>query len=150
MDKIYDLTIREASERLEVSETTIRRMIKRGQLTRIYGKGERGRILKFSSEEVDQLIKQGERLATLPMQLDNLQLTELAKLIDHGKADAYKEELDELKLKYDELLQRHEVVVYKLGASENRTKELEVEAESLRMQAKKGIWNRIKDWWRWW
>lgn len=125
MDKDYDLTILEASLRLGVSMSTIRRMIKRGQLTRIYDQGKRGKIIKLSSEEVDQLVIQRGRVATLPNHLS-------AQLIKAGKYEAIKRELDELKTKYEALLFRY-------GASESRNRELE---------ARSSWWDRFKGWLR--
>lgn len=125
MNKEYDLTIQEASERLGVSESTIRRLIKRGQLTKEYEKAKRGKRLKLSSAEIDQMLSHRDRVS---------------KREDLISYDAYQE----LRREHEELKIRYEAVVYRLGAVEARYKELEIEAGSLR--SRKGLWERIKDW----
>jgi len=122
----YDLNIKEASKRLGVSVSTVRRLIKSGQLSKKYVKARRGRQIRVSTDEVDQILNQREQVSD--------RADELTK---------YKLVYEESQRQYDELLQRYETVVYRLGATESRLKELE--AESLRIQAKKGIFERIKN-----
>jgi len=129
MDKVYDLTIGQASEQLGVSESTIRRLIKKGQLTKEYEKAKRGKKLRLSSAEIEQLISNRDRV----LKRENL--------INY-------EVYEELRREHEELKARYDAVVYRLGAVETRYKELEAEAESLRERAKKGFWDKIKEWWR--
>lgn len=124
MNKVYDVTIRDASEQLGCSISTVRRLIKRGQLSKRYEKGKRGNIIRLSSAEVDQL-KDGRR--------DNVS----KRAVKRGNQMVSLEVYNSLQKRLDGLLQKYEVVVYKLGASESRNRELE---------ARSSWWDRFKGW----
>jgi len=140
MNKKYDISIKEAIEILGLSDTSIRRLIKSGRLSKRYEKAKRGKIIKLSLDEITKLKEERDKLSPKVPKEDK-------ETVGLGAYNELEKRYIELQKMYNELQQRHEVVVYKLGASETRTKELEREAESLR-KTKKGIWDRIKDWWR--
>jgi len=129
MAKDYNITIREASEILGVSITTIRRYIRSGQLSKVYVQGKYGNTIMLCKEELDQLTK-GRGQGSLTTE----------QMIKVGR-------YEELKTQYEALKREHEALLFRLGAIETKYKELESEASSLRDQKPKSLWTRIREWW---
>jgi len=141
----YDLTTKEAAKLLGVSEKTVRRRAKSGQLSHITVKGKRNIELRFSSDEIRQLvskdIQDGQRLDI--------------SVVDPTQSQAYRD-----------LMTRHEQVIFQLGQYQERVsrmKELEEtiknrdeELERLREEnkelkaeleeAKMSWWEKLKAW----
>jgi len=138
----YDLTTNQVAQALGITERSVRRKAKSGQLSYIKIRGKRGLELRFSSEEVGQLISKQEIQGG-----QSLDLT-----YDPTQTQAYRD-----------LLLRHEQALYRIGLLEgerNRLKELESgrveEIEKLRSEigelkselekARMSWWKRLRLW----
>jgi hypothetical protein len=129
MVKKYDLTIKDVSAILSISISTVRRLIKRGQLSKRYERTNRGRVIMLMTSEVNQLKAERDKKTKTTEQMISI--------------DRYLE----LEHRYIELQKRHEALSYQFGAIETRYRELETEAQSLKEQRANSLWSRIKGWW---
>jgi len=107
----YDLTIKEAAKLLGISEKTVRRRAKSGQLSCITVKGKRNIELRFSSEEVRQLMSKD---------IQDRQSLDIS-IVDPTQSQAYKD-----------LMVRHEQVVFQLGQYQERVSKMKELEETIK------------------
>jgi len=103
MGKVHDITVREASEILGVSKNTIRRMIKRSQLSKVYVQGKYGRTITLSSERSEGLIYKAVTYEELKRELEELKARYEQALFQLGHAQAEKQRRLELEEKTESL-----------------------------------------------